>query len=123
VTTGASNDLHKVAEITRSMVHDYAMGAGATGQRAWIDVDMASEASRRIRDEEQRELAYQAEQAARSILETHRGKLDELAAALLEREVLDRDDLDRILGDVPRVDRRATTSLRIAAADPTPPAE
>jgi cell division protease FtsH len=118
VTTGAANDLEKVAEITRAMVHHYAMGAGGTGQRAWVDVDQASEASRRIQDEEQRELAFEAERSARAIVEAHRAKLDELAAALLENEVLDRADLDRILGDVPRVDRRAATGLRIAAADP-----
>jgi hypothetical protein len=32
--------------------------------------------------------------------------------------VLDREDLDRILGGVPRLDRRATVNLRVAAADP-----
>jgi cell division protease FtsH len=120
VTTGAANDLQKVAEITRAMVHDYAMGASATGQRAWVDVDQASEHSRRLRDEEQRELAYLAEQSARAILTKHRGKLDELAEALLEHEMLERADLDRILGDIPRLDRRATVSLRVAAADPDP---
>jgi cell division protease FtsH len=118
VTTGAANDLQKVAEITRAMVSDYAMGAGATGQRAWVDLDAASEASRRIRDEEQRELAYEAERAARHIIRTHRVQLEELAGALLRNEVLERDDLDRILGDVPRVERPAHLGLRIAAADP-----
>jgi cell division protease FtsH len=123
VTTGASNDLQKVAEITRAMVQDYAMGASATGQRAWPDADMASEASRRMRDEEQRDLAFLAERAARGIITTHRAELDDLAAALLEHEVLDREDLDRILAGIPRADRRANVGLRIVAADPTPPAE
>jgi cell division protease FtsH len=118
VTTGAANDLHRVAEITRAMVHDYAMGASATGQRAWIDVDVASEASKRVRDEEQRELAYLAERAATDIVTRHRDKLDELAEALLEHEVVGREDLDRILGDVPRIERRPGAGLRIAAADP-----
>jgi cell division protease FtsH len=123
VTTGAANDLQKVAEITFAMVHQYAMGAAATGQRAWVDVEVSSEASRRVRDEEQRELAYEAEEQARSILTRHRPQLDALAGALLEREVLDRDDLDRILGDVPRVEHRGAAGLRVAAADPAPPAD
>ena len=55
-----------------------------------------------------------------TLLVRHRAKLDELAEALLEHEVLDRADLDRILADVPRMERRATTGLRLAAADPEP---
>jgi cell division protease FtsH len=73
-----------------------------------------------VRDEEQRELAFLAERSARAILTEHRPKLDQLAEALLEHEVLERDDLDRILGDVKRLDRRATVGLRIAAVDPAP---
>jgi cell division protease FtsH len=120
VTTGAANDLQKVAEITHAMVNHYAMGSSASGQRAWVDIESASESSRRMRDEEQRELVYEAEAIARDILTTHRAKLDQLAAQLLEHEVLDRSDLDRILGDVPRRDRRAgAVGLRVAAADPT----
>ncbi|HWT94977.1 MAG TPA: AAA family ATPase [Solirubrobacteraceae bacterium] len=123
VTTGAANDLQKVAEITHAMVQHYAMGSSATGPRAWLDLEVASETSRRMRDEEQRELALEAERAAAAILSAHRGKLDELAAALLEREVLERHDLDRILGDVPRLKRSPSTALRLAAADPTPPSK
>jgi cell division protease FtsH len=123
VTTGAASDLQKVAEITHAMVHDYAMAASAAGQRALLDPESASEISRRIHDEEQRELAYEAESAARRILTEHRSKLDELAETLLEREVLERDDLDRILGAVPRVEReQQAAALRLAAmqaSDPT----
>ncbi|HEV2062001.1 MAG TPA: cell division protein FtsH, partial [Solirubrobacteraceae bacterium] len=118
VTTGAANDLQKVAEITYAMVHQYAMAASAHGQRALLDPHGTSEISRRIQDEEQRELAFEAESAAREILSRHRVKLDELAETLLEHEVLDRGDLDRILADVPRVERRPGVSLRVAAADP-----
>jgi cell division protease FtsH len=121
VTTGAANDLQKVAEITYAMVHHYAMAAAAAGQRALLDPAGTSEISRRIHDEEQRELAFEAESAAREILTRHRGKLDELAQTLLEEEVLDRADLDRILADVPKVDRRPTGSLRVAATDPGEP--
>ena len=118
VTTGAANDLQKVAEITHAMVHQYAMAASAAGQRALLDPHGTSELSRRIHDEEQRELAFEAESTARAILARHRDKLDELATTLLEHEVLDRSDLDRILAGVPRVQRAPGVSLRVAAADP-----
>ena len=118
ITTGAADDLNRVAEISRAMVHDYAMGTGASGQRAWVDVELASEASRRMRDEEQKELAFQAEQRAREILTAHRSLLDALAEALLEKEILEREDLDRIMGDLARAERNPTVGLRVAAADP-----
>jgi cell division protease FtsH len=121
VTTGAANDLQKVAEITHAMVHHYAMAASAAGQRALLDPQGSSEISRRIHDEEQRELAFEAESAARDIIVRHRLKLDELAETLLEHEVLDRADLDRILADVPKVDRSPSVALRVAAADPGEP--
>ena len=108
VTTGAANDLQRVAEITHAMVHHYAMGSAQTPQRAVLEVDAVSDITRRIRDEEQRELAYEGFTLAQSLLTTHRRKLDELATALLEREALDRRDLDRILGE--------TRKLRLAAA-------
>jgi cell division protease FtsH len=121
VTTGAANDLQKVADITNAMINQYAMGTAASGQRAWVDIESASERSRQIRDEEQREIVWEAERVAREILTEHREKLDELALTLLEQEVLERGDLDRILGDVPKLERarpRAAAELRLAAADP-----
>jgi cell division protease FtsH len=108
VTTGAANDLQRVAEITHAMVHHYAMGSAATPQRAVLDVDAVSDITRRIRDEEQRELAYAGHSLAQELITANRSKLEELATALLERESLDRRDLDRILGE--------TRKLRVAAA-------
>jgi cell division protease FtsH len=110
VTTGAANDLQRVAEITHAMVHQYAMGSPATPQRAVLDVDLVSDITRRIRDEEQRELAYEGHSIAQSLLTTHRHKLDELARALLDREALDRRDLDRILGETRRLRLAASTA-------------
>ncbi|CAA9471983.1 MAG: Cell division protein FtsH [uncultured Solirubrobacteraceae bacterium] len=124
VTTGAANDLQKVAEITNAMINQYAMGPAASGQRAWMDIEMASERSKQIRDEEQREIVWEAERVAQEIITENRAKLDELALTLLEQEVLDRSDLDRILGDVKKLERarpRAAAELRLAAADPGAP--
>jgi cell division protease FtsH len=118
VTTGAAGDLRKVAEVTHAMVHEYAMGTADAAGSAWVDLESASEVTRRVRDEERRELAGSAERAARALLEAHRAQLDALAAALLEREALDREDLDRLLGDVPRAARRGAGALRVAASDP-----
>jgi cell division protease FtsH len=116
VTTGASDDLKRVAQVTRAMVHDYAMGAAGSAQRAVPTDDNNSEQFRRMRDEEQQELAFNAQRAAYSLLSANRAKLEELALALLEHEVLERDEIDRIMQGVPRMERRMGQGLRVVAA-------
>jgi cell division protease FtsH len=127
VTTGASNDLHRVAEVTHAMVHDYGMGTAASGARAVTDADIVSDLTRRIRDEEQQELAFQAQRAAYDLIVSHRHKLEELATALLERETLDRGEIDTIMADVQPAPRRRPYAVpsppdrpRIAAVAPLP---
>ncbi len=99
ITTGASDDLKRVAEIAHSMVHDYAMGTGITSLQA--RTDGAAESTRRVRDEEVRDLADEAFRTARSIIDSHRALLDELASTLLTNEVLERADIDQIMAGVP----------------------
>ena len=98
VTTGAADDLKRVAEIAKLMVHEYAMGTGLTSQRLDGDAEALSEMTRRSRDREQADLAEEAQRAARQLIVTHRTQLDELAQSLLSNEVLDRKEIDRIMG-------------------------
>ena len=116
VTTGASDDLKRVSEVARAMVYDYAMGTAGAAQRAIPSDVIDSEQFRRIRDEEQQELAYEASRAATELLTAHREKLEEFALALLEHEVLERDDIARIMRGVPRMERRPGHGLRVVAA-------
>jgi cell division protease FtsH len=122
VTNGASNDLLRVAEITHSMVHEYGMGSLLTATRAVTDANVVSDVTRRIRDEEQQALVYEAERAAYEIIEANRPKLDEFANALLDLEVLDRSTIDTIMEGVPKLSREAgVPGLRLAAAEPLKP--
>ncbi|HWI22213.1 MAG TPA: AAA family ATPase [Baekduia sp.] len=116
VTTGAANDLQRVAEITHAMVHNYGMGTASVATRAVTDADIVSDLTRRIRDEEQQELAFEAQKHAFDIITDHRDKLEELAQALLERETLERPEIDAIMSDVPPVARIPREGLQIAAA-------
>ena len=76
-----------------------------------------------MRDEEQQELAFEGWRTAWDLVDTHRELLDKLAAELLEREVLERDELDRIMDGIPRLERRRPVGdLRIASSAPLPPA-
>jgi cell division protease FtsH len=117
ITTGASDDLKRVADIAHSMVHDYAMGSAGVGRTPDGDVRL-SETTLRLRDEERRELVDEARRAARRLIVSHRAQLDALAAELLSNEVLDRDAIDRVMVGVPRLERRPGVGLRVAAAVP-----
>ncbi len=117
VTTGASDDLQRVSAVARAMVYDYAMGTAGAAQRAITDGDTDSEQFRRVRDEEQQELAFEATRAAQELLSSHREKLDEIATALLEHEVIDRDEIEQIMRGVPRMTREPGRGLRIASPE------
>jgi cell division protease FtsH len=119
ITTGASDDLKRVEEIAHAMVHEYAMGTGITSLR--VSPERVSEATRKVRDEEVRELADEAFRAAAQLLDSHRPQLDKLAGTLLSNEVLERADIDRILGSESR--RVGQGELGIAAATAMQPAE
>jgi cell division protease FtsH len=117
ITTGASDDLKRVADIAHSMVHDYAMGSAGVGRTPDGNIRL-SETTLRLRDEERRELVQEARRAARKMIRAHRAQLDALAAELLSSEVLDREAIDRVMKGVPRLERRPGVGLRVAAAVP-----
>jgi cell division protease FtsH len=115
ITTGASDDLKRVADIAHSMVHDYAMGTAGVGRSPDGDVRL-SETTLRIRDEERQDLIDEARRAAQKLIVTHRRQLDALAHELLKREVLERDSIERIMHGVPRLERAPGVGLRVVAA-------
>jgi cell division protease FtsH len=121
ITTGASDDLQRVAAIAHSMVHDYAMGTAGVGRAPDGDVRL-SETTLRIRDEERQDLIEESRRAAQRMIVSHRAQLDALANELLEHEVLERGAIDRIMEGVPRLERAPGVGLRVvAAAKPPPP--
>jgi cell division protease FtsH len=97
VTTGASNDLAKVYEISRKMVAEYGMGTQISSRRMPADDYSVSEATRRMVDEEQQELTDLALRRAHKLIETHREVLEEIATELLAHEVLERETIERIM--------------------------
>jgi cell division protease FtsH len=116
ITTGASDDLHRVAEISRSMVHEYAMGTSITSRKVSAEGGAVSDRTRQLRDEEQQHLADEAMRGSVRIINEHRERLDQLASALLRNEVLERADIDRIMDGVPRLHRTPGRGLRVVAA-------
>jgi cell division protease FtsH len=115
ITTGASDDLKRVADIAHAMVHDYAMGTAGVGRAPDGDVRL-SETTLRIRDEERQDLVEEARRAAQRMIVAHRSQLEALAHELLEHEVLDREAIERIMTGVPRLERAPGVGLRVVAA-------
>ncbi len=115
ITTGASDDLKRVADIAHSMVHDYAMGTAGVGRAPDGDVRL-SETTLRLRDEERRDLIEESRRAAQRMILSHRPQLDQLADELLEHEVLDRESIEKIMAGVPRLERAPGVGLRVVAA-------
>jgi cell division protease FtsH len=115
ITTGASDDLKRVADIAQSMVHDFAMVTSGVGRSPDGDVRL-SETTLRIRDEERQDLIDEARRAAQKMIMAHRAQLESLATELLENEVLDREAIERIMEGVPRMERAPGIGLRVVAA-------
>jgi cell division protease FtsH len=68
-----------------------------------------SEETKRLRDAEQARLTDEAFEEAIRLLTKHRGDLDRLSTALLEKETLNKDELDKLLAHVEPESRAAET--------------
>jgi len=110
-----------VADISRSMVHDYAMGTSLSALRVSAEGGAVSDRTRQLRDEEQQHFADEAMRSAIRLITEHRTSLEGLAGALLRDEVLERDGIEAIMEGVPRVHRERGGGLRVVAAQAVPP--
>jgi cell division protease FtsH len=99
VTTGASDDLKKVNEISRAMVADYGMGNSMSSRRLAIEDYAISDNTRRLVDDEQADITDVAYRCAHRLITEHRATLEEFAQTLLKQEVLERPDIERVMGE------------------------
>ncbi len=97
ITTGAADDLKKVHEISRSMVTDYGMGTELQSKRLPADDYSMSDATRRNVDEEQQYIADLAHRRAVKLVAENRRLLEAFAFTLLDQEVLEREDIERLV--------------------------
>ncbi len=97
VTTGASDDLRKVHEISRSMVTQYGMGTELNSKQVPTDDYSLSDHTRRTVDEEQQYLTDLAHRRAMKVVAENRTLLEAFAFTLLENEVLEREDIERLV--------------------------
>jgi cell division protease FtsH len=102
VTNGAANDLERVTELARAMVFEYGMSEAVVTRTMRADNYALSEETKRLRDQEQARLTDHAFAEAVRLIEKHRGALDRIANALLEKETLVQSELEALVHDIDR---------------------
>lgn len=122
ISTGAADDLQKITKLAYSQISKYGMNPkigplsfdtsneggpsdGFMSQRPY------SEETARMIDEEVRDLVNRAYERTIKIIEGKRDLLDKLAKRLLEKEVLNREDLIELLGERPFANKHAFDEL------------
>ena len=117
ISTGAQNDLMRATDIARAMVTEFGM-SDALGvvnydghrQPAFIENPFARERGNYAEetalqiDVEIKRILTEAHEKARQILRDHRDILDRLSERLLEKEVIEADELKAIMGPTPPKD-------------------
>jgi cell division protease FtsH len=134
VTTGAANDIEQATAIARRMVTQFGMseavGAVAVGDREHeifigreiVQRREVSERTAQLVDDEVKRIVDRAYQRAREILVEHRSRLDDLAEALLERETLDREEIELLMKGQ-SLPPRASSLAPQALPQPSAPAD
>lgn len=110
ITTGAQNDLERITKMAYAMVVDYGMServghisfnlSNRVEESPMFDKPYSEETARVI-DEEVKSIIDDVRVRARELLNEKREKLNEMAEALLKKEVLGPKDLVEILGERP----------------------
>jgi len=124
MSTGAGNDIERATDLARKMVCEWGMSDlgpltfGKKEEQIFLGREIAqhrdfSEATAVDIDKEVKRIVSSAYDKARDILDTNRDKLERIAQALLEREVLDANEVRLLLEGSPLPEKPRTP--------PTPP--
>ena len=109
ISTGALNDLEKVTKQARAMVTIYGLNEkvgnltyyDSSGQNEYGFTKPYSEKTAELIDKEISKIIEEQYQRAIHLLIEHKDKLTELAKVLLDKEVIFKDNLQKIFGDRP----------------------
>jgi len=122
ITTGAANDFEKATDLARKMVTEFGMSdklgpltLGAKHGPVFLGRDLVesrnySEEIAYEIDNEIRHIIDECYGRARQVLTEHRETLKRIAQALLDRELLDGDDLDPLVAAVPSCESPVTAA-------------
>jgi cell division protease FtsH len=126
ISTGAQNDLQRATDIARAMVTEFGMsellGAvnyNAHNRSAFLDTPFAQERGNYSEetalkiDAEVKRIISEAQNTAVQVLRSRLDVLDELSARLLEKEVIESDELMALMGPVPPKDPDGTVPPQV----------
>ena len=124
ISTGALNDIERATKMAQALVTYYGMSPevgnisfyDSTGQSEYSFGKPFSEKTAETIDREVKRMVEEAYAKAKELLQSHREQLDQLATQLYEKEVLFREDLERIYG--PRPWESETPQPASAEAEP-----
>jgi cell division protease FtsH len=105
ISTGASNDLFRATETARDLVMEYGMSEKLGpisfkedfSQREFFGRSYSEDMAKEI-DKEVCKLINNAEKEATGVLNKKRGLLDKIAKVLIKKEVLEREEFEKLLG-------------------------
>jgi cell division protease FtsH len=131
-TTGAGNDIERATELARKMVCEWGMSDklgplayGAKEEELFLGREVTktrnfSENTAIAIDSEVRSIVTRAMKRADKILKENAKILHRLASALLEREILDSEEIDKIIRgeELPPVDKQISKTLSPPAKSP-----
>ena len=110
MTSGASNDITQATKIARAMVTEWGMsdlgtinlgddsGMGDFGQLEWYESAKNSPAFMEKIDNEVKKILDSCHKSAIKLIKEKRKLLDKVSEKLLEKETLDRDEFEKIVG-------------------------
>jgi cell division protease FtsH len=114
ISTGAQNDIQRATDIARAMVTEWGMSEtlgtinyDGAKRNKFLDITMGpergayAEDTARMIDAEVKRIMTDAHSEARRILSTRRDVLETVTRRLLEVEVMEGDELRRLLGETP----------------------
>ena len=112
LTTGASNDLKVATSLARKLVTVYGMSLemgpmtfGNSNEMVFLGRDIAEqrnyseEVAAKI-DAEVSKIMKAGLERAKAVLETNRNKLDAIAKVLIERETIEQEEYEKLVGDI-----------------------
>jgi cell division protease FtsH len=136
LTTGAGNDIERASQLARKMVCEWGMSEklgpltyGAKEEEIFLGREVTrhrdfSEDTANVIDDEVRKIVASCMKRAEKILSEKIDKLHRLANALLEREILDGDEIDKIIrGEtLPPIERKNGNGQTISVPQVKTPA-
>ncbi len=110
MTSGAANDISQATKLARAMVIEWGMsglgpinlgpemGLGDFGQLEWYEQSPVSQAMQERVDNEVKKIVDSCYKEALKIVKAKRKTLDNVVEKLLEKETLDREEFEKIVG-------------------------